>query len=388
MADIDTSGTARGADSGAEVDALPLLPLQTGVVLPQMVVTLALESPEARDAVDGAGDAGGRVLLVPRTAAGGFATVGTVARIESEGELPNGQRAVVLRGLARARVGAPVATEHAGVWIAVDPIADRSDVSGRAREMAREYKALVRGIAQRLGSPRIADALQGVDDPGTLADTAAWSPDLSTERKIELLETTDAEARIELALEWARAALAELEVGEQIRSRVSENMDKTQRDFMLRQQLDAIRKELGDSGDGGDVVEEYRARLAGLAAPDHVRGAVEREIDRLERMSDQSPEHGWIRTWLDTVFDVPWGARRRSHRPRRREGPDRRVPRGAQAPCRARHGRAALGCAAARRRLRGGTAGTTGIGRDPRAGGASGRRQDVARRVGGPCARA
>src|SRR5262245_12367965 len=81
--------------------ALPLLPLQQGVVLPQMVVTLALESPEARDAADGAADAGGRVLLVPRTAAGGFATVGTIARVESEGELPNGQRALVLRGLAR-----------------------------------------------------------------------------------------------------------------------------------------------------------------------------------------------------------------------------------------------------------------------------------------------
>ena len=312
--DPSSGGRVPGAQPGTDRDALPLLPLQTGVVLPQMVVTLALESAEARDAVDGSAAAAGRVLLVPRTGAGGFATVGTVARIESEGELPNGQRAVVLRGLARAHVGAPVSSDDPGVWIAVDAIAERSDVSGRAREMAREYKAIVRGIAQRLGSPRIADALQGVDDPGTLADTAGWSPDLSTERKIELLETIDPEARIELALEWARATLAELEVGEQIRSRVSESMDKTQRDFMLRQQLDAIRKELGEgAGDDGDVVEEYRTKLAALTAPDDVRSAVAREIDRLERMSDQSPEHGWIRTWLDTVFDVPWGERSDEH---------------------------------------------------------------------------
>ncbi|MFI5046283.1 MAG: endopeptidase La, partial [Acidimicrobiia bacterium] len=311
MPDTDTSGSAPGTD----FDALPLLPLETGVVLPQMVVTLALESPEARDAVDGAAAAAGRVLLVPRTGAGGFAAVGTIARIESEGDLPNGQRAVVLRGLARARVGAPVRTDHVGVWISADAVAERADVSGRAREMAREYKAIVRGIARQLGSPRVADALQGVDDPGMLADTAAWSPDLSTERKIELLETIDPEARIELALEWARATLTELEVGEQIRSRVTENMDKTQREFMLRQQLDAIRKELGEGGaDDGDVVEQYRTRLVELAAPDDVRSAVAREIDRLERMNEQSPEHGWIRTWLDTVFDVPWGARSEERR--------------------------------------------------------------------------
>src|SRR5215470_6738253 len=103
--------------------ALPLLPLQQGVVLPQMVVTLALESPEARDAADGASDAGGRVLLVPRTSAGGFATVGTVARVESEGELPNGQRALVLRGLARARVGAPV-DRGPGVWVEAEPVSE------------------------------------------------------------------------------------------------------------------------------------------------------------------------------------------------------------------------------------------------------------------------
>jgi ATP-dependent Lon protease len=295
--------------------ALPLLPLQSGVVLPQMVVTLALESPEARDAADGALDVGGRVLLVPRVGAGAFASVGTIARIESDGELPDGQRAVVLRGLARARVGGParfdeVGVERSGVWVDADPVNVPTEVSGRAREMGREYKAIVRGIAQRLGSPRIADALQGVDDPGALADTAGWSSELSVERKVELLETTDPEARIELALGWAREVLAELEVGEQIRSRVTDGMEKTQRDFMLRQQLDAIRKELGEgAGDDADVVEEYRARLEAATVPDDVRTAVTREIDRLERMSEQSPEHSWIRTWIDTVFEIPWGER-------------------------------------------------------------------------------
>ncbi|MET0895341.1 MAG: LON peptidase substrate-binding domain-containing protein, partial [Acidimicrobiia bacterium] len=299
--------------------ALPLLPLLSGVVLPQMVVTLALESDEARDAADAALDVGGRVVLVPRTGAGAYASVGTIARIESDGELPNGQRAVVLRGLARAHVGGPSSAEtvessRSGVWVDVVPIAERAEVSGRAREMAREYKAIVRGIAQRVGSPRIADALQGVDEPGALADTAGWSPELSVERKVELLETIDPEARIELALEWARDVLAELEVGEQIRHRVTDGMEKTQREYVLRQQLDAIRKELGETtGDDVDVVEEYRERLAAATVPDDVRAAVTREIDRLERMSEQSPEHSWIRTWIDTVFELPWGERSEDH---------------------------------------------------------------------------
>src|SRR4030088_2520051 len=137
---------------------LPLLPLSTGVVLPQMVVTLALETAGARDAADAALAGDRRVLLVPRVGSG-YTRVGTVARVENEGELPGGQRALVLRGLSRALVGRPVPGERPGLWGEVDPVAEPSSVSGRAKEMAREYRALVRGIAEKLGSPRIADAL-------------------------------------------------------------------------------------------------------------------------------------------------------------------------------------------------------------------------------------
>jgi ATP-dependent Lon protease len=154
---------------------------------------------------------------------------------------------------------------------------------------------------------RFADALQGVDDPGALADTAGWSPDLTVEQKVELLETLDAEARLEKALAWARDALAELELGDKIRGRVSEDVDKTQREFMLRRQLDAIRQELGEGG--GDGSDDYRERLAAGDFPEGVRTAIERESEKLERTSEQSPEHGWIRTWLDTIFELPWGER-------------------------------------------------------------------------------
>ena len=292
----------------------------------------------------------------------------------------------MLRGLSRAVVGRTVPSDHPGLWVEADPVAEPAAVSGRAKEMVREYRAVVRGIAEKLGNPRIADALAGVDDPGALADTAGWAPDLSVERKVELLEELDPEARLEIALGFVRETLAELDLSEQIRSRVTEGMDKTQREFLLRQQLSAIREELGETGDADDAVAEYRQKLSELVLPDDVRVAIEREVDRFERTSEQSPEHGWIRTWLDTVLEIPWGTRsderldvverardprRRPHRPRRREGPHRRVPGGAQAARRARH-----------ERQRPAHQGPARRGRDPGAGRSSRRRQDVARRVG------
>ena len=289
-----------------ETLTLPLLPLPSGVVFPHMVVTLALESAEATAAADGAQAADGRLLLVPRTATG-YATVGTIARIEHAGELPNGSRGLVLRGTGRAVVGTVVPDERAGVWVSASVVADDSEHTGRARELATEYKAVVRAIARQLGSPRVAEIVAGVEDIGALADTAGASPELSIERRIVLLETLDAEARLGLALEWAREALAELELGEELRTRITDNVDKTQREFLLRQQLAAIRAELGEADDDG--VDDYRSRLDARVLPDAVRTAVEREIGRLERTSEQNPEHGWIRTWLDTVFELPWGER-------------------------------------------------------------------------------
>ncbi|MGA2473805.1 MAG: endopeptidase La, partial [Acidimicrobiales bacterium] len=127
--------------------------------------------------------------------------------------------------------------------------------------------------------------------------------------KVEVLETLDVEARLRLVLGWSRDTLADLTLREKIKTDVEEGMEKTQREFLLRRQLDAIRKELGQiSGDGDDAdPDDYRAKLEARELPEHVRKAVEREVDKLERTSDQSPETGWIRTWLDTVLELPWG---------------------------------------------------------------------------------
>jgi ATP-dependent Lon protease len=285
---------------------LPLLPLSSGVVLPQMVVTLALETDEARTAAAAATDGDGQVLLVPKPE-GRYSRVGTVARIENSGELPNGVQALVLRGLSRATVGVGVVGTGAGLWVEAEPVVETGDDSPRVQELVIEYRALVSEIATRLRAGRLAEALQGVTDPGALADTAGWWPELSLERRLELLETIDVEARLESVVAWARDALAELEVSERIRSEVTDGMEAQQREFLLRRQLDAIRKELGE--DDGDVVGEYRHTIAERDLPDAIRDAATREVDRLERTSDQSPEHGWIRTWLDTLLEVPFGTR-------------------------------------------------------------------------------
>jgi len=274
-----------------------------------MVVTMAIESDEATAAVDAAAAADSRILLVPRVG-DRYARVGTVAKLEDSGQLPSGLRAVVVRGLHRARVGTGVpAPTGTGLWVQAETVAVDVEPSAHAGELAREYRAVVENILDHRGAGGLAETLRGISDPGAMADTAGYSADLTFEQKIEVLETVDVEARLEKVLAWAREVLADLALKERIRSDVTDGMEKTQREFLLRQQLAAIRRELGEEGDGEGAVARYRARLESGALPESVRVAAERELDRLARTSEQSPEHGWIRTWLDTVLELPWGNR-------------------------------------------------------------------------------
>jgi ATP-dependent Lon protease len=290
-----------------ETATLPVLPLTSGVVLPGMVVTLALETVESQGAADAAQKGDGTLLLVPRIGSG-YARVGTVAKLEDVGNLVTGLRAVVVRGIARAVIGVGAAGTGAVLFVDATPV-EEAEPTERAHELVREFKATVEAILEHHRAGRMADLFSGITDPGQIADTAAYWPDLAFERKVEVLETVDVEARIEKVLGWAKESLAELELKARIRNDVNGGMEKQQREFMLRQQLAAIQKELGQDGDGTDVVGGFRVKLEelGEALPTKAREYVGREIDRFERMSDQSPEHGWIRTWLEWVFDVPWG---------------------------------------------------------------------------------
>jgi len=285
-------------------ETLPLLPLTTGVVLPGMVVTLTIESPDAAAALDAA--ARGELILVPRIE-GRYARVGTVAKVEEVGKVRGGAEAAVIRGLHRGVVGVGVPGTGSATWVQIDPV-DEIEPSQRARELARQYRATLETIVEARGVPQIAEFLRGIDEPGQIADMAGYSPDLSFERKVEILETVDVEQRLEKVLAWAKDTLAEVEVKERIRDEVSENLEKRQREVILREQMAAIRKELGDD-DGDDVIAELRAKIEAAGMPDEVREQAERELGRLERTSDQSPEYGWIRTYLDWLTEVPWNVR-------------------------------------------------------------------------------
>ena len=286
---------------------LPLLPLTTGVVLPGMVVTLTIESEEAQAAIDAASTAEERqLLLVPRVD-DRYARVGTIAVIEDVGRLRGGQDALVMRGVRRATLGVGVAGTGAATWIQVEPVLD-VEPSERARELAREYRVTVGSIVESRGIPAVAEFLRGIDDPGQIADTAGYSPDLSFERKVEILETLDVEARLEKVLAWAKDTLAEVELTEKIRSEVGESLEQRQREMILREQMQAIRKELGEDSTE-DVIAELRAKIEAAGMPEDVRAQADRELGRLERTSEQSPEYGWIRTYLDWLTEVPWNVR-------------------------------------------------------------------------------
>src|SRR4051812_30714128 len=215
--------------------ALPLLPLPNGVVLPQMVVTLALESPEARAAADAALEAEGLILLVPKVG-NRYARVGTVAKIENSGELPTGGRGVILRGLHRANVGIGVPGSGTATWVQVEPVED-GEITDRVRELARELRAVLEGVARHRGGRPLVEMVREITDPGALADSSGYWPDLDLDQKVEVLETTDLESRLDKVLGWARDSLRELELSERIRTDVTEGMEKQQRDFLLRQQL-------------------------------------------------------------------------------------------------------------------------------------------------------
>jgi len=286
---------------------LPLLPLTSGVVLPGMVFTMALETDEAKAAAEAAGSVGGELVLVPHID-GRYSSVGVISKILETGELPGGPTAVVVSGLRRTTIGTAVPGTGQALWVQVDPVVEDPETP-RAQELAREYRAVLENILLTRGARRMAERLRDITDASQIADLSGYSPDLSLAQKVEVLETLDLEARLRLVLGWARETLADLTLREQIKTNVEEGMEKTQREFLLRRQLEAIRKELNEldgSPDEGSV-DDYRSKAEGRDLPDAVRTAVLREVDKLERTSEQSPEHGWIRTWLDTVLELPWG---------------------------------------------------------------------------------
>ena len=276
------------------------------VVLPHMSVTLAVEGDSQRAAIEAARQGSRLVLLVPRID-GKFGGTGTVARLGESAELPTGAEAFMIRGEYRARLGSGQADIGGALWVKADPIVDPEPPTEKALELAREYRALLENLVESRGVPQVVQFLRAARTPGHLADLAGYSPDLSTEQKLQILEEPDLEKRLSTLIEWTKAILADASLKEKIRSDVAEGMEKTQREFLLRQQMEAIKKQLNEGQT--DVVSTYRERIAKAEMPEAVLTEVNRELDRLERTSEQNPEYGWIRTYLDWMLDIPWNVR-------------------------------------------------------------------------------
>ncbi len=275
---------------------LLLIPLEDTVVFPGMDVTLPVE----------VGDES-RVLLVPRHGSD-YAHVGLVAEVGEHMRLPGRIHAVSLSGLHRGVAGAATTDPQGRLWVEVEERPDEIPPPSRTRELEREYRAVVEEILELRGDDgRVSAFVRSINEPGALADTSGYAPDLNFDQKVELLQTIDVIERLELALRLQRDRLAELQVRRRIRDDVESGAQKQQREYFLRKQMDSIRKELGD--DDASVAEEYRRKIDEAGMPDDVRDQAEREVGRLERMGESTGESSMIRTYLDWLIAVPWSKR-------------------------------------------------------------------------------
>src|SRR6476646_16054 len=228
--------------------ALRLIPLEDAVILPGMPVTLSMDLGEDD-----------RVLLVPRQG-NDFAKVGVVAEVSERVQMAGRGFAVSLLGRHRAIPGAARTDRNGRPEVEVDERPDVVPPKRLTEDLEREYRAVVDEILQLRGDDgRVSAFVRSITEPGALADTSGYSPDLTFEQKVQLLESVDVTERLTLALEMQRERLTQLQVRRKIRDDVEDGAQKQQREYFLRKQMDSIRKELGE--DEADIVDEYRTKI-------------------------------------------------------------------------------------------------------------------------------
>ncbi len=278
------------------MDTFLLIPLEDAVVFPNMNITLPVDVGDEE-----------RVLLVP-THDNEYAKVGVVAEVTERASLPRGVTAVSLNALHRAVLGAAEADPEGRLRVQAEALPEPSLAPVKTRQLEQEYRAVVEEKLELRGDDgRVAAFLRSITDAGALADSAGYSPDLSFEQKMQLLQELDVVERLRLAIAFQRDALAQVQVRKRIRDDVETGAQKQQREYFLRKQMDSIRKELGE--DDASVADEYRTKIADAGMPDSVREHAERELSRLERMGEQSGESSMIRSYLDWLIAVPWSKR-------------------------------------------------------------------------------
>src|SRR5882757_8198659 len=275
-----------------------LIPLDDAIVFPTVTATLPIDVGEEE-----------RVFLLPHRD-GEHGRVGVVAEVVEHGRSRRGGPIATVVGLHRGLAGIAQAGDGDPDQLRVDvqEIHDGHPDDEHTRELVREYRAVVEEILELRGDDgRIASFLRSVEEPGALADTSGLAPDISNESKLRLLEAIDVTQRLEIAVELQRERLAELQVRSKIRDDVESGAHKQQREYFLRKQMESIRKELGE--DETALIGEYEKKIAEAEMPEAIAEQAEKELRRLERQGEQSPESSMIRSYLDWLIAVPWSKR-------------------------------------------------------------------------------
>jgi ATP-dependent Lon protease len=292
---------------------LPLLPLRDVVVFPHMVIPLFVGRPKSIKALEAAMEGGRQIMLVAQRAAGkdepkadDMFEIGCVSSILQMLKLPDGTVKVLVEGSQRART---VKIEDTGEYFTADVVSVAAENEG-----SPEIEALRRAVTQQFDQyvklnkkipPEILTSIAGIDDAGRLADTIAAHLPLKLEAKQSVLDLYDVAKRLEKLLELLEHEVDILQVEKRIRGRVKRQMEKSQREYYLNEQVKAIQKELGDGEEGADL-EELEKKIKAARMPKEARQKAEGELKKLKLMSPMSAEATVVRNYIDTLVNLPW----------------------------------------------------------------------------------
>ncbi len=294
---------------------LPLVALRETVIFPEMIVPLQVGREKSVAALNAAVESGGPIALVtqrhPEQEEIGDPSelypIGTLAKIAQVVQLQDGTVRAIVQGQGRIRVDGFV---HTSPYLAarVEELADASPGGLEIQALMRSVQAQIEQYVANGAPvpPEAAVAARNITEPGLLADMVAYSPDMSTEQRQELLETIDVEERLKLVSTFLARQIEILELKGKIQSEVKSEMDKTQREYILREQLKAIQRELGEDDPQQAEINELREKVEAAGMPDEVRTRAIKEIDRMSRIPSASPEVGVIRTYVDWLVALPW----------------------------------------------------------------------------------
>ena len=294
------------------IKELPILPTTQMVLFPHMVVPLLVESPQHVKMIDDV-LATDRTIAVVATKEGkeqenlNLHEIGTMALILRMAKNDEGHAKLILQGVTRVRL-VEVTESEPYLKAKVEPVQDISahDIQSQAlvvniRQVFSKVLELSPNLPAELGA-----VVKNVDDPGVLADIVVSHLNVSAEEKQMILETLDVKVRLEQTLRILTQQLEILELGHKIQIQVKDQMDKTQKEFFLREQLKAIKKELGEGSEVNDEIEELREKLKAKNLPEQALKEAEKELERLAKMHPASAEYIVARTYIDWILDLPW----------------------------------------------------------------------------------